>query len=130
VLKYLQFYNLTCNECGGVHSSQCISYSSCTLPLENCTCSDAPSRPALGHPTEGIASLPANAADVPAAAAVANPAAAAPDAAAAAAAPRGGEAQPAATRRRLQQQQQQQQQQETPAAPAAPGTCNYTQFAQ
>lgn len=40
VLKYLQFYNLTCNDCGGWKSNRCINGTSCTLPVSNCTCAD------------------------------------------------------------------------------------------
>jgi hypothetical protein len=39
LLKYLQFYNLTCNDCGGWRSTRCINGTSCTLPAYNCTCS-------------------------------------------------------------------------------------------
>jgi len=41
VLKYLQFYNLTCNDCGGWKSNRCINGTSCTLPVYNCTCANA-----------------------------------------------------------------------------------------
>lgn len=37
-LKYLQFYNLTCNDCGGLRSNRCLNGTSCTLPVSNCTC--------------------------------------------------------------------------------------------
>lgn len=37
-LKYLQFYNLTCNDCGGWRSNRCLNGTSCTLPVANCTC--------------------------------------------------------------------------------------------
>jgi hypothetical protein len=43
VLKYLQFYNLTCNDCGGAKSTRCINGTSCTLPVSNCTCAGGPS---------------------------------------------------------------------------------------
>ncbi|GBG00176.1 hypothetical protein Rsub_12933 [Raphidocelis subcapitata] len=38
VLRYLQFYNLTCNDCGGAGGGRCIGGTSCTLPPEACTC--------------------------------------------------------------------------------------------
>eukprot|EP00878_Enallax_costatus_P015146 GHUV01015858.1.p1 GENE.GHUV01015858.1~~GHUV01015858.1.p1 ORF type:complete len:328 (+),score=61.50 GHUV01015858.1:609-1592(+) len=37
-LKYLQFYNLTCNDCGGRLSSRCINDTSCALDFSVCTC--------------------------------------------------------------------------------------------
>lgn len=38
VLKYLQFYNLTCNDCGGRTSSRCINSTSCAMAPAECTC--------------------------------------------------------------------------------------------
>eukprot|EP00882_Tetradesmus_deserticola_P020632 GHRQ01022294.1.p1 GENE.GHRQ01022294.1~~GHRQ01022294.1.p1 ORF type:complete len:222 (+),score=54.96 GHRQ01022294.1:223-888(+) len=37
-LRYLQFFNLTCNDCGGRMSSQCINSTSCALAPSVCTC--------------------------------------------------------------------------------------------
>ncbi|KXZ46366.1 hypothetical protein GPECTOR_44g43 [Gonium pectorale] len=42
-LRYLQWYDLTCNECGGATSQLCIHSSqggikACATPLDNCTC--------------------------------------------------------------------------------------------
>jgi hypothetical protein len=37
-LKHLQFYNLTCNECGGVGSGKCLAWSDCALPDDKCPC--------------------------------------------------------------------------------------------
>eukprot|EP00877_Chromochloris_zofingiensis_P007076 jgi/Chrzof1/2621/Cz11g22220.t1 len=37
-LKYLQFYNLTCNDCGGRDTPNCLNATSCALPVSNCTC--------------------------------------------------------------------------------------------
>lgn len=37
-LKYLQWYNLTCNDCGGRTSFRCINSTSCALSWQECTC--------------------------------------------------------------------------------------------
>lgn len=42
-LKYLQFYNLTCNDCGGRTSSRCINDTSCALDFSVCTCASSSS---------------------------------------------------------------------------------------
>ncbi|KAI8475733.1 MAG: hypothetical protein J3K34DRAFT_29019 [Monoraphidium minutum] len=62
VLKYLQFYNLTCNDCGGWRSNRCLNGTSCTLPVTNCTCPDS-------APSSAPSSSPAPAADANAGAA-------------------------------------------------------------
>ncbi|KIZ06344.1 hypothetical protein MNEG_1608 [Monoraphidium neglectum] len=61
VLKYLQFYNLTCNDCGGWKSNRCINGTSCTLPVSNCTCADATpaSVPASPSPSPSPSTSPA-----------------------------------------------------------------------
>ena len=37
-LQLLQWYNLTCNECGGKTSARCLNATSCALPDGNCSC--------------------------------------------------------------------------------------------
>lgn len=37
-LKYLSWYDLKCNDCGGYSSSVCINKQSCALAPSNCTC--------------------------------------------------------------------------------------------
>jgi hypothetical protein len=52
-LRYLQFFNLTCNDCGGRLSSQCINSTSCALAPSVCTCpntaSSSSSSPTTRH---------------------------------------------------------------------------------
>lgn len=50
VLKYLQFYNLTCNDCGGRTSNRCINSMSCAMAPAECTCPG--SRPTSSSSTE------------------------------------------------------------------------------
>lgn len=45
-LKFLQFYNLTCNDCGGWRGTRCLNGTSCTLPVANCTCATSAAAPA------------------------------------------------------------------------------------
>jgi hypothetical protein len=56
-LRYLQFFNLTCNDCGGRTSSQCINSTSCALAPSVCTCPNASSSnsstPATRHLLQG-----------------------------------------------------------------------------
>ncbi|GBF91542.1 hypothetical protein Rsub_04282 [Raphidocelis subcapitata] len=69
VLKYLQFYNLTCNDCGGWRSGRCISGTSCTLPAYNCTCSGGAGTGATAaspSPTPSPSPSPAAASPAPA----------------------------------------------------------------
>lgn len=40
MLRYLQWYNLTCNDCGGRTSSRCLNNTSCALSWQECTCDD------------------------------------------------------------------------------------------
>jgi hypothetical protein len=40
MLKYLQWYNLTCNDCGGRTSSRCLNNTSCALSWQECSCDD------------------------------------------------------------------------------------------
>ncbi|GIL66694.1 hypothetical protein Vafri_20178 [Volvox africanus] len=47
-LQYLQWYDMTCNECGGVRSELCIhsnqaSVQACATPLTSCTCANSTS---------------------------------------------------------------------------------------
>ncbi|KAF8056432.1 hypothetical protein HT031_006289 [Scenedesmus sp. PABB004] len=37
-LRYLQFFNLTCNDCGGRTSARCINSTSCAQDYSECTC--------------------------------------------------------------------------------------------
>ena len=53
VLKYLQFYNLTCNDCGGWRGARCVNGTSCTLPVSNCTCEVAAAVPGANSSTDG-----------------------------------------------------------------------------
>ncbi|KAI8477283.1 MAG: hypothetical protein J3K34DRAFT_455368 [Monoraphidium minutum] len=151
VLKYLQFYNLTCNDCGGWRSNRCINGTSCTMPVTNCTCAGAavpalaPRRPppppaaadaaaapaadaAAAQAADASAAPPADAA-APATAGLVKPG----DGAAAEAAAEAGQPEPAAfeegaggERRLLQDAAAA----APPAPPAAdaPGVCNYTDF--
>uniref|UniRef100_A0A383W183 Pherophorin domain-containing protein n=1 Tax=Tetradesmus obliquus TaxID=3088 RepID=A0A383W183_TETOB len=48
-LRYLQFFNLTCNDCGGRTSAQCINSTSCALAPSVCTCPSSSS--SGGSPT-------------------------------------------------------------------------------
>jgi len=40
-LQLLQWYNMTCNDCGGRTSGRCLNATSCGLPMSNCTCESA-----------------------------------------------------------------------------------------
>lgn len=40
-LELLQWYNLTCNDCGGRFSNGCIDASACAASIANCTCAGA-----------------------------------------------------------------------------------------
>jgi hypothetical protein len=124
-LSYLQFYNLTCNDCNGWRSTRCLNGTSCALPVTNCTCAaDAPaSVPSSPSPSPSLSPSPSSAVADPAA--VASGDAAAPPADGSAPSSRrlqgaaagggsggGGPGNAVAGRRRLQQA----------------GACNYTQF--
>lgn len=58
-LELLQWYNLTCNDCGGRLSNRCINGTSCSLPESNCTCADtgAAAVAAADTPTEALAAV-------------------------------------------------------------------------
>ena len=135
-LKYLQFYNLTCNDCGGWRSGRCLNGTSCTLPVANCTCADAaPSAAVAASPSPSPSPEPGAAADtVSRSNGSSTPSTGDGGSDGTGSGSGSNSTDPAASggsgssgtgahrRRQLLQQQQN-------ATAAAPGACNYTQFA-
>ena len=137
-LKYLQFYNLTCNDCGGWRSGRCLNGTSCTLPVANCTCADAAPSAAVAaspSPSPSPSPEPGAAADtVSRSNGSSTPSTGDGGSDGTGSGSGSNSTDPAASggsgssgtgahrRRQLLQQQQN-------ATAAAPGACNYTQFA-